>query len=70
MVIRDEHGFLRMDVLVDGKPDTRLANLRVGEGLFSKERHQPPSYEPKLNRDERCLFTVGSDVPHIIKIRE
>lgn len=61
-----------MDVIVDGHPSIRsCVNIRrIRMTHFSNDFHYPTQFEPEVRENEVCDWCIGSDIPHIVTIRD
>ena len=59
-----------MDVEVDGKIERRRFTINF-DALFTNEyiKRIQTKYQPELHEGERAVFSVGSDIPHIVQER-
>lgn len=56
-----------MDVMMEGQVVRRRFSINVASDLLG--RPQPTTYEPEIYDGEMVMWSVGSDIPTIIKTR-
>jgi hypothetical protein len=58
-----------MDVYVGGKLERRPVEYteRLEREMYAGQRHYFVMHYPELNEGEGCEWTLGSDVPRIVK---